>query len=222
MSSSPVSAHSSNQAIEPSATFVGAWCDAHGVFYRVWAPERENVRVAYSTTSANRPEFALERDNDGYFSGRDPDARAGDLYMYRLDNQTLAPDPASRYQPAGVFGPSQVVKNTYKWEAKNWQHPLLRGRVIYELHLGTFSPEGTFRGAINYLDHVIRLGANTIEIMPVADFPGRWNWGYDGVMLYAPARCYGTPDDFRALVDAAHERQIAVVFTTISGPSATT
>ena len=153
-----------------------------------------------------------ERDNEtGFFSGRDEHGQAGDLYWYQLDGR-LAPDPASRFQPHGVDGPSAVIDpQSFAWRSTQWKRPPLRGRVIYELHVGTFTPEGTFPAASSRLAALADLGVNTIELMPLGDFPGNRNWGYDGVMIHAPARCYGTPDELRALVDAAHARGLAVM-----------
>lgn len=183
--------------------------------YRVWAPDHLAVQVVTGSVGAETRYVPLERDAEGFFTGRDERGRAGDLYWYQLDER-LAPDPASRFQPQGVEGPSQVVDpEAYQWQAKDWQRPPLRGRTIYELHIGTFTPEGTFRAAIARLDALVELGVNTIEIMPVGDFAGRRNWGYDGVMIYAPSRAYGTPDDLCALVDAAHMRGLAVVLDVV-------
>jgi maltooligosyltrehalose trehalohydrolase len=195
---------------------LGAHCTPDGVTYRVWAPEHRTVRVLQGSDGLVGQSVAMAREEDGYFVGHDPEAKAGDLYRFYLDESVMAPDPASRYQPFGVFGPSMIVdSHRYNWNCRSWLRPPMRGRVIYELHVGTFSKAGTFRGAIEHLDHLAELGVNTIELMPIHDFPGRWNWGYDGVMLYAPARCYGTPDDLRALVDAAHTRGLAVMLDVV-------
>lgn len=200
----------------PVLAALGASCTPNGVTYRVWAPTRRSVRVLYGLDALVGRSIALQRDDDGYFVGQDPEAKAGDLYRFFLDEQVAAPDPASRHQPFGIFGPSMVVNpQDYTWKCRSWLRPPQHGRVIYELHVGTFSPAGTFRGAIEHLDHLVELGVNTLELMPVHDFPGRWNWGYDGVMLYAPARCYGQPDDLRALVDAAHERGLAIILDVV-------
>jgi maltooligosyltrehalose trehalohydrolase len=202
---------------------VGAQLDADGTTYRVWAPDRSQVGVAIGGKGAPLRSIELELGADGCFVGHDPAGAAGDLYRFVFDANTLVPDVASRYQPLGVFGPSQVVDPlTYEWQVRDWRRPGLKGRVIYELHVGAFTRRGTFRAAIERLDHLAELGVNTIEIMPLADFPGRWNWGYDGVMLFAPARCYGDPDDLRVLVDAAHARGLAVVLDVVYnhlGPS---
>src|SRR5688572_114559 len=154
----------------------------------------------------------LEQEEErGFWSGRDEHGRAGDLYWYQLEGR-LAPDPATRFQPRGVDGPSEVVDpHHYAWKTTSWTRPPLRGRVIYELHVGTFTPEGTFRAAVSRLAALADLGVNTIELMPLAEFAGDRNWGYDGVMIHAPARCYGTPEELRALIDAAHAHGIAVM-----------
>ena len=136
-------------------------------------------------------------------------------YKFRLDGdagQTF-PDPASRFQPQGVHGPSRVVQaGRFAWEHDGERRAAqLDDLVVYELHVGTFTPEGTFRAAIDKLDDLKDLGITAIELMPLADFPGRWNWGYDGVFLYAPSRAYGEPDDLRSLVDAAHARGLSVI-----------
>jgi maltooligosyltrehalose trehalohydrolase len=194
---------------------VGAQVTTEGVVYRVWAPKHQQVRVVVGAAGEDTRYVSLERDADGFFTGRDEHGRAGDLYWYQLD-ASLAPDPASRFQPQGVESSSRVIDPAaYRWESEGWQRPPLRGRVIYELHVGAFTRAGTFRAAIPRLEALADLGVNTIELMPIGDFAGRWNWGYDGVMLFAPARCYGTPDDLRALIDAAHARGIAVVLDVV-------
>lgn len=202
-------------AAYPGRSFrpVGALVHDSGVSFRVWAPNHSSIRVVTGDGTQTRY-VMLEREtgiNEGFFSGRDEHGRAGDLYWYQLEHR-LAPDPASRFQPEGVEGPSQVVDpRAFRWRSTNWRRPPLRGRVIYELHVGTFTREGTFAAATTRLDALADLGVNTIELMPLGDFPGRRNWGYDGVMLFAPARCYGTPDELRTLIDAAHGRGLAVM-----------
>ncbi|HEY3757955.1 MAG TPA: malto-oligosyltrehalose trehalohydrolase [Opitutaceae bacterium] len=189
-----------------------------GVTYRVWAPDHTRLEVAIGEDApALQRTIAMVRDASGVFEACDPMGRAGDLYGFRIDgDESRAPDPSSRFQPRGVLGPSEVIDpSAYEWKRAHWHRPSAYGRVIYELHVGTFTPDGTFAAAIAKLDAVAALGVNTIELMPLGDFPGRWNWGYDGVMLYAPARCYGRPDDLRALVDAAHGRDLAVVLDVV-------
>lgn len=190
---------------------VGAHLVSDGVSFRVWAPDHRHLRVATGAKGAETRYIELERDAEGFFSGRDEEGRAGDLYWFQVDGRLL-PDPASRFQPTGVEGPSQVVDpHDYAWRVQDWRRPPLRGRVIYELHVGAFTPEGTFLATMSKLDALADLGVNAIELMPLNEFPGDRSWGYDGVLPFAPARCYGTPDELRALVDAAHERGLAVI-----------
>ena len=152
----------------------------------------------------------------GYFHGLDQSGRAGNRYRFRLDKAQSLPDPASRWQPEGVHGASMVIDPTaFPWSDAGWQRPALRDLVIYELHVGAFTPEGTFRAAREKLKHVRDLGANAIELMPVGDFAGARNWGYDGVYLFAPARAYGHPDELRALVDAAHGLGLTVILDVV-------
>jgi maltooligosyltrehalose trehalohydrolase len=136
--------------------------------------------------------------------------------MFRLDDGELRPDPASKWQPRGVHGPSMVIDgNSYGWRDLAWEAPPFRDWVIYELHVGTFTPEGTFRSAIDKLKLLSDLGVTAVELLPVAEFPGNRNWGYDGVHLYAPSRAYGHPDDLRAFVDAAHQLGLAVILDVV-------
>ncbi len=193
---------------------VGAGLSEDGVTYRVWAPDHRSLRVRIDRDGDSRW-MDLDADGEGSFFGTDARGRAGDLYWFEVDGKLL-PDPASRYQPHGVTGPSQVIDPlAYSWQTDEWRRPSFRGRVIYELHVGAFTPEGTFAAAVSRLDNLAALGVNTIELMPLADFPGERNWGYDGVSLFAPARCYGTPDELRALVDAAHARNLAVIIDVV-------
>ncbi len=188
---------------------------ADGVHYRTWVPGKTEVAAIICNKNEIARTIPLMHEADGYFSGIDQRGRAGDLYKYRFADNDW-PDPASRFNPDGVHGPARVSDpRDYVWQDREWSCPAMSELVFYELHLGTFTPEGTFRGAIGRLDHLVRLGVSAIEIMPVADFPGARNWGYDGVSLYAPARVYGTPNDFRGLVDAAHARGLAVVLDVV-------
>ena len=194
----------------------GALPTDDGVRYRVWAPGKNTVDAIINDGQRT---VSLQATDDGFFQGIDPAGRAGDLYKYRLDGDEgkTFPDPLSRYQPEGVHGPSMVIRpGTYRWQHEPPVRPAaLDSLVLYELHVGTFTPEGTFRAAIGHLDELVELGVNTVELMPLADFPGRWNWGYDGVFLYAPSRAYGHPDDLRAFVDAAHARGLFVVLDAV-------
>jgi maltooligosyltrehalose trehalohydrolase len=150
------------------------------------------------------------------FAATFDDVRTGDLYMYQLDGEGPYPDPCSRFQPHGVHGPSAVIDPAgFEWSDRHWRGVALERAVIYELHIGTFTPAGTFAGTVERLPHLADLGVTVIELMPVADFPGSRNWGYDGVSLFAPSRQYGTPDDLRRLVDAAHSAGLAVVLDVV-------
>jgi maltooligosyltrehalose trehalohydrolase len=153
----------------------------------------------------------MQAAEDGWHELLSPLAKAGATYRFLLDGGLEVPDPASRFQPADVHGPSEVVDpHSYEWKVETWTGRPWEECVIYELHVGTFTQEGTFRSAIEKLDYLAELGITAIEIMPVADFPGNRNWGYDGVLLFAPDSRYGRPDDFKALIDAAHARGIMV------------
>ena len=184
-----------------------------GVRFRLWAPGCEMIGLVLET---ERPQtLAMAPVAGGWHELTVPSARAGDLYRFQLPDGTLVPDPASRFQPRDVHGPSEVIDPaaydwSVPWEGRPWDE-----MVLYELHLGAFTPEGTFRAAIDKLDHLAALGVTGIEIMPVWDFPGRRGWGYDGVLPYAPDSTYGRPEDFKALVEAAHGRGIAVILDVV-------
>lgn len=187
-----------------------------GVRYCVWAPFKQLVQVEVWSASGKHEVVPLVEDIGGYHHGIHPGGKAGDLYKFRMGGDASFPDPASRWQPEGVHGKSMVIDpRAYEWKDDEWRRPHFRDLVIYELHIGTFTPAGTFLAAIEKLPYLRQLGVNAIELMPVADFPGRWNWGYDGVSLFAPARCYGWPDHLRALVDAAHAEGIAVILDVV-------
>jgi maltooligosyltrehalose trehalohydrolase len=194
---------------------IGAELDERGVRFRVWAGDVAQIEVVI--TGQNRQELARypltrEPDEPGYFSGYVAGLKAGTNYMYRLDGDKLRPDPASRYQPTGVHGPSQIVDPHFNWRnAREWSGLPLNRLVIYEVHTGTATPEGTFEALIKRLPYLKELGITAIELMPVADFPGERNWGYDGVCLFAPARAYGGPQSLKKLVDAAHGHGLAVI-----------
>jgi maltooligosyltrehalose trehalohydrolase len=158
----------------------------------------------------------LEREPGGYWSGTHPAAGPGALYRFRLDGGGTFPDPASRFQPRGPHGPSQVIDPAqFQWSAAAWKGPSLEGQVIYEMHIGTFTREGTWEAARRQLPELAAFGITALEIMPVADFPGRFGWGYDGVLHFAPVAIYGTPDDFRSFVDEAHRLELAVLLDVV-------
>ncbi|MDG3003624.1 malto-oligosyltrehalose trehalohydrolase [Paludisphaera mucosa] len=192
-----------------------------GVSFRVWAPKRSRVSVVLQQGPAWGPDgndltVELNAEPDGYFSGLAPKARAGMLYRYRLDDEGSYPDPASRFQPEGPHGPSQIVDpRSFTWGDAKWPGLKMHGQVLYELHIGTFTPEGTWVAAARELDFLKDLGVTCVEVMPVAEFPGQFGWGYDGVDLFAPYHCYGSPDDFRRFVDAAHAVGLGVVLDVV-------
>ena len=185
----------------------GPVIDAHGTVFRLWAPLVERV-----TLKLCEPErlIAMDRHPEGWFEIHVADAGAGTLYLFVLPDGTEVPDPASRFQPQDVLGPSMVCAPDFDWTDGEWSGRAWEEAIIYEIHVGTFTPEGTFRAAIGKLDALSALGVTAIEIMPLHAFPGGQGWGYDGVGLYAPHSAYGTPDDFKAFVDAAHARSLMV------------
>jgi malto-oligosyltrehalose trehalohydrolase len=179
------------------------------VRFRLWAPEHEHVQLALPEQRAVVP---MERDADGWHQLITSRAGAGNLYQFILPDGLAAPDPASRYQPSDVHGPSEIIDpGAYRWRDAGWQGRPWHEAVIYELHIGTFTSQGTFGAAIERLDYLQNLGITAIELMPVADFPGSRNWGYDGVLPFAPDSSYGRPEDLKALVDAAHERGLMMI-----------
>jgi maltooligosyltrehalose trehalohydrolase len=166
----------------------------------------------------------LKREAGGYFSGSIAEAAAGTLYRYRLDGKDGPfPDPASRFQPEGPHGPSRVEDpGKYSWSDGSWKGVKLEGQVLYEMHIGTFTPEGTYASATQKLPMLVDSGITVLELMPVAEFPGKFGWGYDGVDLFAPTRLYGDPDDLRRFVDEAHGLGLAVILDVVYnhlGPS---
>jgi maltooligosyltrehalose trehalohydrolase len=193
---------------------LGAEVQSHGVHFRVWAPKCHSVEVILEDDSAAA--FSLSRQDGGYFTGFIPSLEAGALYRYRLDGAGHYPDPCSRFQPQGPHGPSMVVDPwTFVWHDEHWTGVELAGQVLYELHIGTFTPAGTFDAAIQELAELRRIGITLIEVMPVAEFPGRWNWGYDGVDLFAPTHNYGDGHALRRFVDAAHGLGIGVILDVV-------
>lgn len=194
----------------------GADITASGVRYRTWADKRCVELAIYATDGKIIRTLDLHAEGEGYFSVVDEAGRPGDLYRYRFGGETFFPDPASRWQPLGVHGPSMVIDpGHFAWTDQDFCRPELADLVIYELHVGTFTEEGTFTAATAKLEHIAALGATAIEIMPVAEFPGSRNWGYDGVAIYAPSRAYGHPDDLRAFVDAAHSHGLVVILDVV-------
>jgi maltooligosyltrehalose trehalohydrolase len=193
---------------------LGAIASHDGVHFRVWAPRKRTVEVVVE--SPQRQAIALGPESEGLWGGIARGLMTGARYRYRIDGQGPFPDPASRFQPEGVHGPSEVVDPaSFSWSDHDWRGASLTSLVIYELHVGIFTPEGTFDGATRRLAELADLGVTAIELMPVADFPGRRNWGYDGVNLFAPARCYGRPEELRRLVNEAHRHGLAVLLDVV-------
>lgn len=189
---------------------VGAELVPGGVHFRVWAPKSPRASV-----EIEGKQHLLESEGGGYFSGLVEGLGAGALYKIALDTGTF-PDPISRFQPEGPHGPSQVVDpSSFAWTDEAWAGSGIDGQVIYEFHVGTFTEEGTWAAAAKQLPALKELGITLLEIMPVADFPGRFGWGYDGVNFFAPTRLYGSPDDFRAFVNEAHRLGLGAILDVV-------
>ena len=187
--------------------------------FRVWAPKAEKLDLVLETSvdvDAQRTFHPLARDDAGYFSGL-AKAAAGTLYRFRVNNaETLHPDPASRSQPQGPHRSSCIVDpGAFRWSDREWRGARLPGQIIYEMHVGTFTHEGTWRAAAAQLAELAAVGITVIEMMPIADFAGEFGWGYDGVDLFAPTRLYGSPDDLRAFIDQAHSLGVGVILDVV-------
>ncbi len=196
---------------------VGAEVTPKGVHFRIWAPRRKVVRLVLAGKESEHQQFFLDAEGDGYFSALVSAAEPGSLYWYQVDDETRNyPDPASRFQPQGVHGPSEVIDpQLYSWQDSNWPGVTLKGQVLYELHIGTFTPEGTWGAATDKLPYLRDLGVTLVEVMPVAEFYGEFGWGYDGVQWFAPTRLYGRPADFRRFVDEAHRLGVGVILDVV-------
>ena len=183
-----------------------------GVQFRVWAP---NARALSVELNPGRRHIEMRRDGED-FEAVVPDAKPGDSYCFVFDGGTTRPDPVSRSQPHGVHGPSEIVDaGAFAWSDEDWKGIPLEDFIFYELHTGTFTPEGTFAGVVSRLGYLRELGITAIELMPVAEFPGGRNWGYDGVDLYAPHSAYGGPEGLKRLVNACHQAGLAVVLDVV-------
>ena len=185
--------------------------------FRVWAPKAREVDVVLEGAAEAKPKFfPLTAESGGYFSGA-ADAGRGARYRFRVNGRgNFYPDPASRFQPDGPHGSSCIVDPTkFRWNDAEWPGLKLKDQIFYEMHIGTFTREGTWRAAAEQLPELARIGITVIEMMPVAEFPGRFGWGYDGVDLFAPSHLYGTPDDLRAFVDRAHSLRLGVILDVV-------
>jgi maltooligosyltrehalose trehalohydrolase len=187
--------------------------------FRVWAPKAQHVDLVLEESAAKnakRTFHPLEAEKDGYFCGF-TNAGAGACYRFRINKaEDFHPDPASRFQPDGPHGSSCVVDpTTFQWTDSTWPGVKLKGQIIYEMHVGAFTKEGTWRAATEQLEELARIGITVFEMMPIADFPGKFGWGYDGVNLFAPTHLYGTPDDLRAFVNRAHSLGVGVILDVV-------
>jgi malto-oligosyltrehalose trehalohydrolase len=177
----------------------GARLTSDGASFRLWAPAAKRVDLLLEKSQPMR------RGEGGWFFADVPRVKAGTLYKFRIDGEIDVPDPASAFQPDDISGPSELIDHaSYSWRASNWRGRPWQEAVVMETHVGTFTPEGTYRAMIDRLDHLKATGITALELMPLADFAGSRNWGYDGVLWYAPDSAYGRPDDLKALIDEAH------------------
>ena len=180
--------------------------------FRVWAPTRSTVNVHLLGPNRIVP---MRQSGRGYYEANVEHVHPGDLYLYQLAPDIERADPASRFQPKGVHGPSQVIDCKIRWDEKGWSGRPLKDYIIYEIHVGTFSPTGTFDAIIPYIEYIIQLGVTAIELMPVAQFPGARNWGYDGVFPFAAQNSYGGPPALKKLINACHQRGLAVILDVV-------
>lgn len=184
------------------------------VEFRLWAPTAKKVELLLYDDD-KKPQ-AMSAASDGWHTVVVDKVKPESKYHFVIDGDLKVPDPASRYQPEDVHGPSQLTDPLkYRWQTTEWRGRPWEEAIIYELHVGTYTREGTFEALIEKLDHLEQLGVTAVELMPVSDFPGKFNWGYDGVLPYAPDSSYGTPDDLKAFVDAAHQRGIMVILDVV-------
>ncbi|MBV8630872.1 MAG: malto-oligosyltrehalose trehalohydrolase [Silvibacterium sp.] len=198
-----------------TASLVGAIPTEKGTHFRVWAPVTRKVEVVLAKDSSRS---RLAPEEGGYFSGVVPDAHAGDLYRFSLDGGEAIPDPASRFQPEGPHGPSEIIDpQAYGWsdDELKWRGISLAGQIFYELHIGTFTPEGTYAAAIAQFPRLRELGITVLECMPLGEFAGKVGWGYDGVDLFAPFHHYGRPEELKRMIDAAHQQGLGVVLDVV-------
>ncbi len=203
----PLRAGVCGRAVSAPSRF-GPLLSDRGVTFRLWAPGARAADLLLDQPATD----SLPMSKHGeWFETHAPDAGPGTRYRFRIDGELDIPDPVSHFQPEDVQGPSEVIDHSaYQWQAPDWKGLPWERAVFIETHVGTFTRAGTFRAMIERLDHLAETGITALELMPVADFPGRWNWGYDGVLLFAPDASYGQPDDLKALIDAAHTRGIMV------------
>lgn len=187
-----------------------------GTDFRVWAPDADRVQLVLISPAGTREQVSMLPDDSGYYSLKVSRAKPGMHYGFILGDENTYPDPASRFQPDGLNGLSRIEDpRTFQWTDEKWPGPDSDTLVLYEMHIGTFTPEGTFKAAAKEFEKLASLGVTAIELMPVADFDGTFGWGYDGVFLFAPTRLYGEPDDFRYFINEAHRCRIGVILDVV-------
>jgi len=180
--------------------------------FRLWAPAAKRVDLVLQPPAAAERVLPLEARGDGWLELTADQAHTGSRYRFAIDGELLVPDPASRRNPQGVHGASEVVDpESFDWTDGDWRARPWQESVVYELHVGTFTPAGTFAGVASRLEHLQRLGATAIELMPISEFPGSRGWGYDGVLPYAPASVYGSPEDLKAFIDGERAKWRPVI-----------
>ena len=192
---------------------IGADFKANQTTFRVWAPFAKKMQLKIQGSEPAQHE--MEPDDKGYWQKVLPQVKAGTQYKFAINGEDDKPDPASKAQPEGVHGASAVVDLDYKWTDQQWKNLPLQDYIIYELHVGAFTPRRTFAGIIEKLDYLLDIGVNAIELMPVSQFPGDRNWGYDGVYPFATQLSYGGATGLQQLVDACHARGIAVILDVV-------
>ncbi|HEX9111394.1 MAG TPA: malto-oligosyltrehalose trehalohydrolase, partial [Terriglobales bacterium] len=195
----------------------GAECrDDGSVRFRLWAPAARQVELSLASANRSRMRLPLDPCDKGWFELTTDAARPGTQYHFRIDDAQEVADPASRFQPRDVHGPSEVIDpGAFDWQDRDWHGRRWEEAVLYELHVGAFTPSGTFSAVGERLDYLADLGITAVELMPVADFPGRRNWGYDGVFPFAPDSNYGRPEDLKELVQSAHDRGLMVLLDVV-------
>lgn len=194
---------------------IGAEYSKKGTHFRVWAPGHSKVKLILEDLNIQIP---LIKEPNDYFSLFVPNLKKGSLYLFELGppaKKQKFPDPASRYQPFGVSGPSAVIDRVYPWTDEDWQGLKIDDVILYELHIGTFTPEGTFTAAAQHLEQLADLGITAIEIMPLNEFPGKFGWGYDGINLFAPYHIYGMPEELKAFINKAHRLKIGIILDVV-------
>jgi maltooligosyltrehalose trehalohydrolase len=191
--------------------FGAAVCEDKSVAFRLWAPAAQTVALRLQNNGGKPTLISLHADAGGWYELVTDAARPGDLYQYLINGERAVPDPASRFQPQDVHGPSEIIDPAaFAWQDTDWRGRPWHEAVLYELHVGTFTPEETYAGAAKRLDYLADLGITAVELMPLSESPGRHNWGYDGVLPFAPERRYGRPEELKDFIQAAHRRGLMV------------